>query len=117
MEEGIATHSSILAWRILQYSDPGSAPRPTQYVSGPRTPFSLLRSTYISLGVGPTDQGPCPQHIPPPTHTSNMKAKILRKINSEQMSKLYFKLAGKVPVDSGAWWAIQSMGSQRVRND
>ena len=93
------------------------APRPAQYISGPQTPFSLLRSTYISLGVGPTDQGPCPQHIPPPTHTSNMKAKILRKINSEQMSKLYFKLAGKVPVDSGAWRAIQSMESQRVRND
>ena len=117
LEEGIATHPSILAWRILQYSDPGSAPRPAQYISGPRTPFFLLRSTYISLGVGPTDQGPCPQNIPPPTHTSNMKAKILRKINSEQMSKLYFKLAGKVPVDSGAWRAIQSMESQRVRND
>ena len=88
----------------------------TIYIRPPDS-LSLLRSTYISLGVGPTDQGPCPQHIPPPTHTSNMKAKILRKINSEQMSKLYFKLAGKVPVDSGAWWAIQSMGSQRVRND
>ena len=98
-------------------SDPGSAPRPAQYISGPQTPFSLLRSTYISLGVGPTDQGPCPQNIPPPTHTFTMKAKILRKINSEQMSKLYFKLAGKVPVDSGAWRAIQSMESQRVRND
>ena len=71
------------------------APRPAQYISGPQTPFSLLRSTYISLGVGPTDQGPCPQNIPPPTHTFTMKAKILRKINSEQMSKLYFKLAGE----------------------
>ena len=35
-----------------------------------------------------------PAH-PPPTHTFTMKAKILRKINSEQMSKLYFKLVGK----------------------
>ena len=39
--------------------------------------------------------GPCPQHIPPPTHTFTMKAKILRKMNSEQMAKLYFKLAGE----------------------
>ena len=66
----------------------------TIYIRPPDS-FSLLRSTYISLGVGPTDQGPCPQHIPPPTHTFTMKAKILRKINSEQMSKLYFKLVGK----------------------
>ena len=65
-----------------------SSQEPAQYISGPPVPFSLLRSNYISLGVGP--MGPCPQQIPPPTHTFTMKAKILRKINSE----LYFKLAG-----------------------